>query len=123
MATKLTTVITYFFVGMNAGAWLLQQAGLDHLLGIGIATGAHERTQQVANSGQSVPVGKNIGSTLIGMYTAVTDFITGILTYIFPAMDALYNVGVPEFWIVFISTVAGVAFAFDAASFIRGVRL
>lgn len=123
MATKLTTVIVYFFAGMNAGAVLLQQAGIDDLLGISVATGGQEMTKELGNQYQSVPTGPGVGETMINMFTAVTSFFADLATYIFPAMQMLENVGVPEFWIVFCTTIAGVAFSFDVASFLKGVSL
>lgn len=123
MAQKVTTVIVYFFAGVNAGAYLLQQFGIDDLLGIGVATGGHERTQQVAHQYESVPTGNSIGGTLIGLYNTVTTFFTDLITYIFPAMDMLANLGVANEWIVFLSTIAGIAFAFDAVSVLMKVNL
>lgn len=123
MAQKISAAIVYFFAGMNAGAYLLQQAGIDKLLGISVATGGAKKTQQLGQQYQSVPTGPDTGETMIGMYTTVTQFFTDISTYIFPAMDLLENVGVPNFWITFATTIAGIAFAFNVASFLKGVDL
>ena len=123
MAQKLTTNIVYFFAGMNAGAILLRQAGIDDLLGISTRTGGAEMTRQLGNEYQSVPTGSTTGETMIGMFTSLTQFLVDISTYIFPAMDMLSNVGVPDFWIAFASTIASIVLLFDLISFLKGGNL
>lgn len=118
---RVSVALLLFFVFFNAGAQILFiDTGVADDLGLDPELGETDELDSVDEDAEQVQVGSGFGETLFGLYNALSNTFSNLLSAIFPGARLLKNAGFPDFWIDFVFVGVPVFIGLDTISFMRG---
>lgn len=120
MAYRLSIWIVLFLISFNAGAVMLDSAGVDDYLGISTELGDTSAIEQAQDT-TDVQTGTGTGSTLFGTYNRLTTALNTFFNAIMPGAEMMKNAGVPAELVNFTFSVLVVIPVIDLIRFLRGI--
>lgn len=91
--------IVLFLVFFNGGHVMFQEAGVYETLEIEPHVGDTDHLDEASNEAGEVDAGSGVGSTLFGMYNALSRTLEAIFNAVYPGAAMLKNIGWPD-WLV-----------------------
>lgn len=120
---KISIQIVLFLIFLNAGAVMLDEAGVNDALGIEPAVGGSERLENVQEDTQKFSTGTGLGETLFGMYTTLGRTVETVVELVTAGPTMLKNAGVPAFFVDYVFAGLLIIPVLDVVSFLRGLDL